>query len=188
MKRCGLLFVAVALLASSAFISGCIGPIDVYEAATDERRLGTFVDDAVIRRKIQAKILGHKDNKIKKSVISLSVSVHRGRVVLVAELADMSVGQECIRIAKDTEGVLKVSSYFLPEREGWYDDTKMQAEVKGRFLKDKELKGFQVEVTVIQGHVVLAGFVADSFKKAKCIDLARGVEGVVKVVDYIQVK
>ncbi len=189
MKRFGSIITIIALLFSPVLISGCIGPIDVYQAATDERRLGTFVDDAVIRRKIQGKILSHKDKKIKKAVISLSVSVHRGRVVLIAELADVDVGKECIRIAKNTKGVVKVNSYFLPKREGGFvDDTKIQAKVKGRFLKDSELKGFQVEVSVIQGHVVLAGFVANSAAKNKCIKLAKGVEGVVKVVDYIQVK
>lgn len=180
----------MALLLTLAFVGACgPGPLDVYQAATDERSLGTYANDALIKRKIQGKILSHDDEKIRKAVISLSVSVHRGRVVLVAELADMGVGEECINVARNTKDVVKVDAYFLPEdKGGTVDDTKIAAKVKGRFLKDSELKGFQVEVSVIQGHVVLAGFVENSIKKAKCLELANGVEGVVKVVDYIQVK
>ena len=109
---------------------------------------------------------------------------------MVGEIPNERVGERAMQIARSTKSVKKVDTYFLPKarKSTAANDAKIAAKVKGRFLSDVDLKGFQVEVSVVHGHVVLAGLVANEFLKNRCITHASRVQGAVKVVDFIQVK
>lgn len=52
-------------------------------------------------------------------------------------------------------------------------------------IGDTQLKAAQVDVTVVGGHVVLAGLMDRNDKIASAVAHARAVEGVVKVKSFI---
>ena len=180
----------VASVLSLSMMLGCTysSLLSPYKAATDERPAGAYLDDTIIKEKIEAKIL--KDKQTRKIFMGTSVSVHRGRAVMVGKIPNKTVGKKAIQIARSTKGVSKVNAYFLPKgsKSTTAADTKIAAKIKGRFLSDIDLKGFQVEVSVVHGHAVLAGLVENKFSKKRCLEHASRVKGVVKVVDFIQVK
>ena len=167
--------------------TSCLAP---YKAGTDERSLGAYLDDTVIKDKIRAKIIADEDKGVQKAFLAISISVHRGRVVMVGEIPNQKIGKRAIEIARSTKGVRKLHTYFLPKghKSTTVNDQKIAATVKGRFVSDPDLKAFQVEVSVVHGHVVLAGFVADQACKKKCLYHASRTRGAVKVVDFVQVK
>jgi len=190
MKKCLLYLACTAIalsLTQACTQTSCLSP---YKAGTDERSLGVYVSDTVIQDKIKARLLKDEDKAVREAFLSISVSVHRGRVVMVGEIPEKRVGERAIQIARSTKSVKKVDTYFLPKarKSTAANDNKIAATVKGRFLSDVDLKGFQVEVSVVHGHVVLAGLVANEFLKNRCITHASRVQGAVKVVDFIQVK
>jgi len=177
----------VFLLVQGCTSTSCLAP---YKAGTDERSLGTYLDDTVIKDKIRAKIIADEDKGVQKAFLAIAISVHRGRVVMVGEIPNEKIGERAIAIARSTKGVRKLNTYFLTKKNKstTVSDRKIAATVKGRFVSDPDLKAFQVEVSVVHGHVVLAGFVADRTCKKKCLYHASRTRGVVKVVDFIQVK
>lgn len=138
-----LLCLAGAAMALS-MVEGCTYStfLSPYRAATDERSVGAYLDDTLIKEKIQAKLL--KDNDARKAFLDISVSVHRGRVVMVGEIPNKTVRKRAIQIAQITKGVKKIDTYFLPKanKSTTAADTKIAAKVKRRFVSDIDLKGF----------------------------------------------
>lgn len=185
--RCVFWAAVVLLLVHGCTATSCLAP---YKAGTDERSLGTYLDDTVIKDKIRAKIIADEDKGVQNAFLAISISVHRGRVVMVGEIPNEKTRQRAIAIARSTKGVRKLNTYFLPKgrKSTTVKDKKIAATVKGKFVSDPDLRAFQVEISVVHGHVVLAGFVADRASKKKCLYHASRTRGVVKVVDFIQVK
>jgi osmotically-inducible protein OsmY len=109
---------------------------------------------------------------------------------MAGEIPNEKIRERAIEIARSTKGVQELHTYFLPKghKSTTVSEQKIAATVKGRFLSDPDLRAFQVEVSVVHGHVVLAGFVADQACKKKCLYHASRTGGAVKVVDFIQVK
>lgn len=68
------------------------------------------------------------------------------------------------------------------------DDAWISAKVKALLLKDKGVKGTDVEVRTHQGLVLLSGQVDDASQIARAENLARGVEGVRMVSNDLRVR
>ena len=185
--RCSFYATMVLSLVQGCTSTSCLAP---YKAGTDERSLGTYLDDTAIKDKIRAKIIADEDQEVQKAFLAISISVHKGRVVMVGEIPSEKIRERAIEIARSTKGVRKLKTYFLPKghKSTTVSDQNIAAKVKGKFVSDPDLRAFQVEVSVVHGHVVLAGFVADQACKKKCLYHASRTRGAVKVVDFIQVK
>jgi hyperosmotically inducible protein len=77
---------------------------------------------------------------------------------------------------------VKAESIYQRQSAGRYvDDSVITAKVKAALLK--QLKSLDVKVETQGGHVLLSGFVSDQAERAKALQLAASVDGVVKVED-----
>jgi hyperosmotically inducible periplasmic protein len=68
------------------------------------------------------------------------------------------------------------------------EDTRIEAEVKARLVAEKEANLTRLGVHSSQGAVYLSGTVASAEQKAQAAALARGVRGVSRVVNTLEVR
>ncbi len=140
-----------------------------YSSATDERSLAVQAEDTKIATKIKKGLL----DTGAKNLLAIDVFCHQGLVVLAGVVEPGSnAGQQAVTIARGVEGVRRVETYYLPSR----------ASTPG------DLKASQVDVSVINGNVVLAGVVDRQAKIDAVVRHAGAVEGVTGVKSDIQIK
>lgn len=160
-----------------------LGCTAAYMAATDERSVGTQVDDTAIVAKIKAAYLDSN-----RSALGLTVFSHQGLVVLTGALEDPRVGERAAAAARSVEGVRKVETYFLPLQPAAVADFGISTKIKAKIVGDLDLRLAQFDLTTVAGHVVLAGVVDRQEKVEQVIRYARSVDGVVAVKSFMQVK
>jgi osmotically-inducible protein OsmY len=68
------------------------------------------------------------------------------------------------------------------------DDTRIEAEVKARLVAEKDANLTRLGVLSSGGKVYLSGTVESPEQKARAEDLARGVRGVRRVVNALEVR
>lgn len=174
------------VLVLALLLAGCTTiASSAYKASVDERPLATLKDDTVIEAKIKKGLL---DSGFK-NYWAIDVYCHQAVVVLTGVVEPGSkLGDQAVVIAKAVEGVKRVETYFVPNRPSTTSDLAILAKIKSRIIGDGELQAPQVEISVIAGHVVLAGVVSRPARIDQFIRHARAVEGVVTVKSFIQVK
>lgn len=167
-------------------LTGCFGMVarGGYDVATDQRSVSKQIDDAGIRGQIEKDLQQSRMDEIDK----ITVFCRNGIVVLTGVVANNSgVGTEAVRIARKVHGVKKVETYFLPSQQSQISDFEIEEKIHYKMVGDSDLKADQVDMTVIDGHVVLIGVVSSRAKINKIIAIAHATEGVKAVKSFIQV-
>jgi osmotically-inducible protein OsmY len=90
-----------------------------------------------------------------------------------------------VAIARQTPGVRRVETYFVPSRP-WESDIAIKEQIRAVLIADPALVSGRVDIAVFAGHVVLVGVVDSRANVQKFISDARSVPGVVSVTSYIQ--
>lgn len=67
------------------------------------------------------------------------------------------------------------------------DDSTITAKINLAFLDDPLIQTLEIDVDTVEGNVILTGVVGSKIEVARAIEIARGVEGVRKVIDNLQV-
>jgi hypothetical protein len=118
---------------------------------------------------------------------SLSVFCRQGVVVLAGVVPRGSAaGTEAVRIARETQGVSRVETFFVRAQSSPLTDFEIKEKIKATLVGDPRLIEGRVDVGVYAGHVVLVGVVGSWQKAEDFIEDARSVSGVVSVRSYIQ--
>lgn len=166
------------------FNTGCVGTI--YEAAVDERNVGTIANDKTIEVKILKKLSDGKSGDL----IDVSVTCYKGDVFLVGEYEDSAQKKRFLNSAKSVEGVRSVDSYLKQAVKDHPCDTKknlkITAGVKAALIGDKSIWSTNVKVSTMQCQVVLWGTVGTSAELSKSIKHAKSVEGVKSVKSFLK--
>ena len=125
-------------LALAVLLTGCTTVASTaYKSATDERSLAVQADDTKIATKIKKGLL---DTGVK-NLLALDVFCHQGVVVLAGVVEPGSkAGEQCVAVAKSTEGVRRVETYFLPNRPSTAGDLAISAKIQARIIGDGDLK------------------------------------------------
>jgi hyperosmotically inducible periplasmic protein len=84
-------------------------------------------------------------------------------------------------------GAEKLEAEVRPMAEDVLNDAGVTARVKAKLLADPEVAGFHIDVDTLDGRVTLNGRVASADQKAEAEKLTRHTDGVVEVVNLIQV-
>lgn len=71
--------------------------------------------------------------------------------------------------------------------EPYVRDTELTAKVKAKLTADPEVNPFQIDVDTVDGKVTLTGKVTTERQREEAEHLARGTEGVVEVVNNLEV-
>jgi len=159
------------------------------------------LDDAGVTRRIQAKFFLDQTIKARR----IDVDTQTGIVTLRGDVASDNERAQALLLARTTEGVQRVedalsvnaalgpsgaaapASIDLPAP-ARADDEALISLVQSRFGEDASLKGATIAVTAKDGVLLLDGTAPTDAVKQRAISLARGTEGVVQVIDRIQVE
>ena len=156
---------------------------ETYEVATDPRSLATQATDTQAELQIKAALVASPV----RGTSGIDVYCRQGVVVLVGVVSPGSqAGQAAVSIARQTPGVRRVETYFVPDRPSWTNDMEIKEQIRAALITDPVLVSSRVDIAVYAGHVVLVGVVDSRANVQKFISDARSVSGVVSVTSYIQ--
>jgi len=172
-------------------------------------RAGAILDDARATSTIQSKYF--LDDTVKGRRIDVDTS--HGVVTLRGEVANEAEREQALRLARNTEGVQRVNDALsvnpalatpaaataqpAPGGENTtatssvgqrVDDATITTKIQAKYFLDSDVKVGGMDVTTKDGVVMLEGVVATQAAKDRAIELARETEGVVQVVDRLQVR
>jgi hypothetical protein len=133
---------------------------ETYDVATDPRSLATQATDTQAELQI--------------------------KTALVASPVRGTSGQAAVSIARQTPGVRRVETYFVPSRPSWETNIGIKEQIRASLIADPALVSGRVDIAVYAGHVVLVGVVDSRANVQKFIADANSVSGVVSVTSYIQ--
>jgi osmotically-inducible protein OsmY len=171
----------------SVAVAGCapyaLAVKETYEVATDPRSVLTQATDTQTEVQIKAALLASPVG----GTSGIDVYCRRGVVVLVGVVPPGSqAGQAAVNIARQTLGVTRVETYFVPSRPSWENDIGIKEQIRAVLIADPALISGRVDLAVYAGHVVLVGVVDSRASVQKFISDASSVPGVVSVTSYIQ--
>lgn len=177
----------VFLLMLVVAVSGCspyvLAVRETYEVATDPRSVFTQASDTQVEVQIKAALLASPV----RGTSGIDVYCRQGVVVLVGVVPPGSqAGQAAVAIARQTSGVKRVETYFVPSRPSWESDIAIKEEIRATLIADPALVSGRVDIAVFAGHVVLIGVVDSRANVEKFVSDAGSVSGVVSVTSYIQ--
>jgi osmotically-inducible protein OsmY len=156
---------------------------ETYDVATDPRSVLTQATDTEAEARIKAALLASPVS----GTSGIDVYCRQGVVVLVGVVpAGSQAGQAAVSIARQTPGVKRVETYFVPSRPSWESDIAIKEQIRAVLIADPALVSGRVDIAVYAGHVVLVGVVDSRANVQKFIADARSVPGVVAVTSYIQ--
>jgi osmotically-inducible protein OsmY len=156
---------------------------ETYEVATDPRSVLTQATDTEAEARIKAALLASPVG----GTSGIDVYCRQGVVVLVGVVPPGSqAGQAAVQIARQTPGVKRVETYFVPSRPSWESDIAIKEQIRVALIADPALVSGRVDIAVYAGHVVLVGVVDSRANVQKFISDASSVPGVVSVTSYIQ--
>jgi hyperosmotically inducible periplasmic protein len=164
-------------------------------------RAAGLLEDAQITSSIQSKYF--LDEVVKGRRIDVDTS--SGVVTLKGEVASEVERAQALRLARETQGVQRVEDALSvnvnagtavpPTAEGAastiaekVDDAVVVTKIQARYFLDSEVKAGAVDVTAKDGVVTLEGTVPSRAAKDRAVEMARQTEGVVQVVDGLQVQ
>jgi hyperosmotically inducible protein len=151
--------------------------------------VGAQIDDSVIVAKVRSALLSNDDIKS----FDIKATANKGVVMLSGFVDNQAQIDRGIAVASAIEGVKSVDNK-LSLKDGKQtignkvDDSVITAAVKSALLGDATMKSLDVSVTTRKGEVELSGFVDNSIQSARAVDVAKGVDGVVTVVNHMSVK
>lgn len=188
------LFVLTVTLISALSIGACEKTEDKAakpEAPTSEVKttVGTEVDDSAITTKVKSALLADEDIKS----FDIKVETNKGEVQLSGFVDNQTQVDRAAEVAKRVEGVknvinnttLKTTSTTVGEQ---IDDGIITTKVKAALLAEESIKSFDISAVTRDGEVQLSGFVANQTQIDRATEVARGVEGVKKVINEMSIK
>jgi hyperosmotically inducible protein len=154
-----------------------------------EKTTGQAVDDTALSAEVKAKLI---DTKGVPST-AINVEVSKGRVQLGGFLESEAQKKAAIDAAKTVKGVTKVSDALVVIKKDRsagqaIDDTTIQATLKSKLTGEDASKGWSINTDVYNGEVLLAGFIHGEQARIKAGEIAKGIKGVKKVHNKIELE
>ena len=172
-----------ALVASAGLLFASV-------VAHAEKTSGDTIDDSVIATSVKGELIGSK-------IVSgneINVEVYKGHVQLAGFVESAEQKAEAIRIAERVAGTEKVHDRMvvMDEKRSMgetVDDQVIQTKLKSALIDEQGMgKGMDINTEVRKGEVLLSGFLPDGDYKNQAGEIAKGIEGVKKVHNNIDVK
>lgn len=177
------LLAAAVLAGCNPYMAAVSAVSATYGAATDERSVSVQVQDTDIEAKLKSSLL----QSPVPGTGSISVYCRQGVVVLSGVVApDSEAGRAAVRLARETAGVRRVETFFVPQRISESSDLELEAKVKAALVEDTSIVSGRVDIAVYNGHVLLIGVAPDETAVDRFVSDAQVVPGVVSVRSYIQ--
>lgn len=157
-------------------------------ACASTRPIDQQIDDSNLTTSIGAKYA--LDSEIDR--YRIDIDTINGVVTLRGSVADAEQRSDAERIARSTEGVRDVVNDLEVEAkprtaDSTFADSWIVTMINSKLIVDPEVRSRNIDVDVREGVVTLSGIVESNVARTEAEDLAKSVDGVVEVVNEIQV-
>ena len=160
----------------------------VITVTKEDRTIGEFVDDALIKTVIKNTYFDQSGNLF----FNVDVEVSQGRVLLTGTVENMDLKIEATRIAWGVEDVKTVINEIQISNSdnifNFADDLVISTKVSGRLILEEEVNSLNYNIETVNKVVYIIGIANSDDEQKKVIDIANDVYGVEGVIDYITVK
>lgn len=151
--------------------------------------VGTEIDDSVITSSVKAALIGDPDIK----AFDFKVETRKGDVLLSGFVDSQAQLDRATVAARSVTGVKNVQNNVTlkgaPATVGnKLDDSVTTTRVKTALLGDEAVKSSDISVVTLKNEVQLSGFVNNQSQMDRAIQITRGVEGVRKVTNEMEIK
>ena len=160
----------------------------VVTVSKEERSIGEFVDDAIIKAVIKNSYFDQNEDIF----FNVDVEVSQGRVLLTGTVTNIDLRIEATRVAWGAKGVKTVINEIQVSNSdsilNFADDLVISTKVIGKLMLDENINSLNFNVETVNKVVYIIGIARLEKEKNQVIDLASQVYGVEQVVDYISIK
>ncbi len=160
----------------------------VVTVSKEERSIGEFVDDAIIKAVIKNSYFDQNEDIF----FNIDVEVSQGRVLLTGTVTNIDLRIEATRMAWGAKGVKTVINEIQVSNSdsilNFADDLVISTKVIGKLMLDENVNSLNFNVETVNKVVYIIGIARSEKEKNQVIDLTSQVYGVEQVVDYISIK
>ena len=159
----------------------------VATVSQEERSIGEFVDDTIIKTKIKNSYFDQSD----KIFFNVDVEVSQSRVLLTGTVEKIDLKIEATRIAWGVNGVKTVINEIQISNSdnilNFADDLVISTKVMGKLVLDEDVNSLNFNIETVNKIVYIIGIARSENERNKVLNLAREVFGVEQVIDYITI-
>lgn len=180
------------LLAVCLVLSGCGAAVvggaayGGYKGATDERSVGTMMDDSVLATRVKTKMIGDEFVKAR----HIDVDVLNGVVYLIGVVESESKKRMAGDIARGTQGTQRVENQLVVGKTTigqQFNDTMLSSKIRVKLLQEPDIRSTNIDVDTNNNIVTLTGIVATAAEKNKALMVVHKVAGNRQVVNNLSV-
>ena len=150
----------------------------VITVTKEDRTIGEFVDDALIKTVIKNTYFDQSGNLF----FNVDVEVSQGRVLLTGTVENMDLKIEATRIAWGVEDVKTVINELQISNSdnifNFADDLVISTKVSGRLILEEEVNSLNYNIETVNKVVYIIGIANSDDEQKKVIDIASDVYGV----------
>jgi len=184
-----ILLLPVALSSLSACAPVVIGAAGGggFAMATDERTVGTQIDDATLSATVKTRLIEESDIPARK----IDVDVLEGEVILTGVVDTREQKQKAVEIAGRVEGVRSVIDNLqvgIKTIGDSFNDKVLVTRINKDLFLEPEIRSFNIDVDADRGVVTLTGIVDAPANKLRVLSIARETPGTIRVVDNLKVR
>lgn len=157
-----------------------------YKGATDERSIGTMLDDSVISTTVKSKMIADEFVKAR----HIDVDVYSGVVFLLGVVESSSQKRMAEDIALGVDGVRRVENQLIVGSTSAgqaLNDTILTSKIRTQFIKDPDIRSTNIDVDTNNNIVTLTGIVSSQKEKSRVLYLTHEVAGNRQVIDNLSV-
>ena len=157
-------------------------------AAMDERGFEGVVADKATEVKITKAVYDYDPDVF----VSIAVTVHEGRALLVGEVREQAQMDKVVEIAWKTDGVDRVINEIeVSTDESLLDyghDVVIANNLRSRLIFDEQVDSVNYTVDVVNGSVYIMGIARNPEEKTRVVGHAKQIAYVRRVVEFIRLK
>ena len=174
-------------------ISGCAQvvtgtAVKVATVSQEERSIGEFVDDAIIKALIKNTYFDQSENLF----FNIDVEVSQGRVLLTGTVDNIDLKIEATRIAWGIKGVKTVINEIQISNSdsilNFADDLVISTKIQGKLMLEEEVNSLNYNVETVNKLVYIIGIAKTEKERDLVLGIAKDVYGVEEVINYINIK
>ena len=170
-------------------IMGALAVVGACSSTRTQESAGEVIDDSVLTSKVKMALI---DDPVTKAG-QINVETYRGVVELGGFVDNAQQKDQATKVARSVTGVKEVRndlriSTSEPTVGQSIDDSTLTTLVKTKLMEDSTTKAYQINVGTQNGVVQLTGFVDSTAAKTRAGELARSVDGVVKVSNDLEIR
>jgi osmotically-inducible protein OsmY len=175
------------------YLNGCAQvatgtAVKVATVSQEERTIGEFVDDAIIKAVIKNSYFDQSE----KLFFNIDVEVSQARVLLTGTVENIDLKIEATRIAWGANGVKTVINEIQISNSdnilNFADDLVISTKVLGKFVLDEDINSLNYNIETVNKIVYIMGIARNEKERDLVIKTASEVYGVEEVIDYISLK